>query len=145
RAAGQAAGGDAASGVHVEYRGKNITTRVDYAWDAGAGVWKRSQDGTAHVDAKGTQIGPGNVIVQFVTYKDTGQRDRSNAVVDEAGLVGKGEAWILTGGRVVKGRWSKPSATAVTTYTDASGAKVGLTPGTTWVELSPPGTSELKT
>ena len=144
RASGQAAGGDAAAGVHVEYRGKNITTRVDYAWDAGAGAWKRTQDATPHLDTAGVQIAPKNVIVQFVNYKDTGQRDRSNAVVDEAQLVGEGEAWILTEGKVVKGKWSKPSAEVVTSYTDPSGAKLGLTPGTTWVELAPPGTSQLK-
>ena len=144
RAEGQAAPGDAAAGVHVEYRGKNITTRVDYAWDAGAGAWRRSQDGTPHVDAAGTQISPRNVIVQFVKYRDTGQRDRSNTVVDEAELIGEGEAWILTDGKVVKGKWKKPDAGTVTTYSDAGGARVDLTPGTTWVELPPPGAGELK-
>ncbi|MGQ0520351.1 MAG: DUF3048 domain-containing protein [Actinomycetota bacterium] len=144
RAAGQAAAGDAAAGVHLEYRGKNITTKVDYAWDAAAGAWKRSQDGTPHVDSAGTQIAPRNVVIQFVSYKDTGQRDRSNTVVDEAELIGSGEAWILTEAKVVKGRWSKPDAGSVTAYTDAGGAAVGLTPGTTWVELPPPGTTELR-
>ncbi|MGH9177514.1 MAG: DUF3048 domain-containing protein [Acidimicrobiales bacterium] len=143
RAGGQAATGDAAAGVHVEYQGKNITTRVDYAWDQGAGAWKRSQDGTPHVDAKGAQIAPANVVVQFVTYNDTGQRDRSGAVVDEAELVGSGEAWILSGGKVVKGKWSKSSANTVTEYTDAGGAKVALTPGVTWVELAPQGSGRL--
>jgi hypothetical protein len=143
RAGGQAATGDAAGGVTVEYKGKNITTRVAYAWDQGAGVWKRSQDGTPHVDAKGAQIAPVNVVVQFVTYKDTGQRDASRAVVDEAELVGSGEAWILSGGKVVKGKWSKSSANTVTEYTDASGAKVALTPGVTWVELAPQGSGRL--
>ena len=143
RAAGQAAGGDAARGVHVEYRGKNVTTRVDYTWDAAAGGWKRSQEGTPHVDSAGAQVAPKNLIVQFVTYRDTGQRDRSGAVVDEAELVGQGEAWVFTDGKVVKGRWSKPTAEAVTAYTDAAGAPVGLTPGTTWVELTPVGAGQV--
>lgn len=145
RAAGAApAGGEPAAGVHVEYRGRNITTRVDYGWDAGAGVWRRSQDGTPHVDTAGAQASPRNVVVQFVTYRDTGQRDTSGAVVDEAELIGQGDAWVLTDGKVVKGRWSKPSPDAVTAYADAGGAPVALTPGTTWVELAPPGTSELR-
>lgn len=144
RAAGQAAAGDAAGGAHLEYRGKNVTTRVDYAWDAGAGGWKRSQDGTPHVDAGGAQVAPKNLVVQFVTYRDTGQRDRSGAVVDEAELIGQGDAWVLTEGKVVKGRWSKASAGAVTSYTDAAGAPVGLTPGTTWVELTPVGAGQLR-
>ena len=144
RAAGQAASGDAAAGVHLEYRGKNITTRVDYAWDAGSGTWKRAQDGTPFNDAAGVQTAPRNVVVQFVTYRDTGQRDRSGAVVDEAELIGQGEAWILSDGKVVKGKWSKASPEVVTSYTDAAGAPVALTPGTTWVELPPPGSAEIR-
>jgi hypothetical protein len=45
--------------------------------------------------------------------------------------------WLFTGGMVFKGRWSKPAASAVTTYTDASGEPMKLTPGRTWVELTP--------
>jgi hypothetical protein len=36
-----------------------------------------------------------------------------------------------------KGRWSKSSPAAVTTYTDATGAPMKLTPGRTWLELTP--------
>lgn len=144
RGTGQAATGDAAAGVTVEYRSGSRATRVEYAWDAGSGTWKRSQDGTPFNDAAGAQAAPRNVVVQFVNYRDTGQRDRSGAVVDEGELTGTGDAWVFTDGRVVKGKWSKPSAEAVTTYTDAAGAPVGLTPGTTWVELPPPGAAQSK-
>lgn len=139
RAAGEAATGDAAAGVTVEYKFASRATKVDYAWDAGSGSWKRAQDGTPFNDGAGVQAAPKNLIVQFVTYKDTGQRDRSGAVVDEAELVGTGDAWIFTDGKVTKGKWSKPSVEAVTAYTDAAGKAVGLTPGVTWVELPPPG------
>lgn len=141
RAAGEAATGDAAKGVKVEYKSGSRATRVEYAWDAGSGSWKRSLDGTPHNDAAGAQVAPKNVVVQFTTYKDTGQRDTSGAVVDEAQLVGSGDAWIFTDGKVVKGKWSKGSATEVTRYTDAAGQAVDLTPGTTWVELPLPGTA----
>lgn len=144
RGAGEASAGDAASGLHLEYQDRGRATKVDYAWDAGSGSWKRSQDGTPFNDAAGAQAAPKNVIVQFVTYKDTGVRDPSGAVVDEAQLVGTGDAWIFTDGKVTKGKWSKPSAETVTAYTDAAGKPVGLTPGTTWVELPPPGAAESK-
>lgn len=145
RAPGQAAtAGDPAGGVHLEYRGRNVTTRVDYAWDPAAGGWQRSQDGTPSLDTAGVQVAPPNLVVQFVSYRDTGQRDRSGAVVDEAELIGEGEAWVFTDGRVVRGRWSKPTAEAVTAYTDGAGAPVALTPGTTWVELPPSGAAELR-
>ncbi|MGI8685782.1 MAG: DUF3048 domain-containing protein [Acidimicrobiales bacterium] len=144
RAGGEAGAGDAATGVHVEYQAGSRATKVDYAWDAGSGSWKRSQDGTPFNDEAGAQAAPKNVVVQFVTYKDTGQRDRSGAVVDEAQLIGTGDAWIFSDGKVVKGKWSKPTAEAVTAYTDAAGKPVGLTPGVTWVELPPPGTAQVK-
>ena len=144
RGAADASAGDAAAGVHVEYQAGGRATKVDYAWDVGSGSWKRTQDGTPFNDEAGVQVAPKNVVVQFVTYKDTGQRDRSGAVVDEAQLVGTGDAWVFTNGKVTKGKWSKPTAEAVTAYTDAAGKPVGLTPGTTWVELPPPGAAQSK-
>lgn len=143
RGAGAAAAGTAGKGVRIEFVGKNITTRVDYSWDAGAGTWPRVEDGTPHKDGAGIQVAPKNVVVQLVQYKDTGQIDRSGTSVPEAELVGSGEAWILTDGKVVKGRWSKPNDDAVTAYTDDAGKPVLLTPGQTWVELAPVGSARL--
>jgi hypothetical protein len=129
--------------VHIEFRGVHVTTLVDWAWDAAAGVWKRSQDGGPHVDAGGGQVVARNVVVQFTEYVDTGQRDMSNTVVPEGKVVGSGEAWVFTDGKLVKGKWTKPSAEAVTTYTDPAGAPIPLTPGQTWVELPPPAAASL--
>ena len=142
RAAGAApAAGAPAGGVRIEYRGANVTTVVEYAWDPGAGGWARTQNGSAHVDAAGARVAPANVVVQFAEYRDTGQRDTSGAVVPEAHLVGDGEAWVLTAGQLVRGRWSRPSEQAPTAWTDAAGAPIELTPGRTWVELPPPGSA----
>lgn len=141
RATGQAAAGDPAAGLHVDYQAGGRFTKVDYAWDAAGGAWKRSQDGTPFTDSAGVQVAPRNVVVQFVAYTDTGQRDRANTAVNEAQLIGSGDAWVLSDGKVVKGKWSKPAADAVTAYTDAAGKPIPLTPGTTWVELPPPGSA----
>jgi hypothetical protein len=135
--------GDAARGAHIEYVGKHITTVVDYAWNAGKGGWLRSQSGSPHTDGAGVQIAPRNVVVQLVSYKDTGQIDRSGTSVPEADLIGSGEAWVLSDGKAVKGTWSKPDAGAVTVYKDAAGKPVLLTPGQTWVELAPIGSARL--
>jgi hypothetical protein len=131
---GAPAGGTPAKGIDLVFA-DIVTTHVTYTWD-GQG-WRRVQNGTPHVDAAGVQVAPTNVVVQFTEYHDTGIRDRSNSVVPEGTLVGSGEAWFFTAGMVFKGRWSKSSASAVTTYTDASGATMKLTPGRTWVELTP--------
>lgn len=146
RAAGtplELAGARPANGAHLEYLGDNVDTFVDWSWDAAAGVWKRVQNGTPHVDSAGAQVTPRNVVIQFVEYKDTGQRDRSNTIVPEAVLTGSGVAWILTDGKVVEGKWSKTNDTAVTTYTTNDGTPVPLTPGLTWIELPPIGQGRL--
>ena len=129
-----AVGAAPATGAAVDFR-----TKVQYAWDAASGTWKRSHDGRPHNDSAGVQIAPKNVIVQFVAYKDTGQRDTAGSAVPEAQLLGEGDSLVFTDGKVVKGRWRKASLQAATQYLDAAGAPVALTPGQTWVELPPPG------
>jgi hypothetical protein len=131
---GAPTGGTPAKGIDLVFA-DIVTTHVTYTWD-GQG-WKRVQNGTPHVDAAGVQVAPTNVVVQFTDYHDTGIRDRSNSPVPEGTLVGSGDAWFFTAGMVFKGRWSKTSASSVTTYADASGAPMKLTPGRTWVELTP--------
>jgi Protein of unknown function (DUF3048) N-terminal domain/Protein of unknown function (DUF3048) C-terminal domain len=117
----------------------NITTTVVYAWDQASQTFRRTTDGAPHLDAAGTQVAPQNVVFQVVGYHDTGLRDRSGAVVPEAELIGDGEAWVLTAGRLIKGRWSRPSEERTTAYTLPSGEPIRLTPGRTWLELVPPG------
>ena len=124
--------------VQAQWRGRIVTTAV-FEWDAAGGGFARTQDGTPHVDASGARVVPQNVVLQVVNYRDTGLVDRSGASVPEAELIGDGEAWVLTGGRMVRGRWSRPSEEAVTAYMDGSGAPIRLTPGRTWVELVPVG------
>ena len=106
---------------------------------APSGTWKRNPDGRPHLDTSGVQVAPRNVVVQLVNYRNTGFRDQSGAVVPEAELVGEGEAWVFTEGKVVRGRWRKPTPQAVTEYLDASGAPVRIAPGSTWIELARPG------
>ena len=115
---------------------------VEYTWD-GRG-YARVQKNTPHTDTLGVQAAPANVVVQFCNYVDTGARDTSGSVVPEAQLIGGGEAWVFTNGQVVVGQWSKPDAAAVTAFTDAAGQPIGLTPGTTWMALIPPGTATIR-
>ncbi len=117
-------------------------TEALWDWDETAKGWRRTQNAEAHVDAAGKQVTPANVVLQFVTYHDTGQVDSTGTAVPEADVIGEGDAWVLTGGMLIPCRWSKASDTDITHYTDASGAPVKLTPGKTWVELVPPNQAE---
>jgi hypothetical protein len=117
----------------------NITTTVVYSWDEASKSFRRTTDGAPHLDAAGVQVAPQNVVFQVVSYHNTGLVDRSGAQVPEADLVGEGDAWVLTGGRLVKGHWSRPADDRTTTYTLPSGEPIRLTPGRTWLELVPLG------
>ena len=142
RATGEASAGDPATGIAFAFKDK-VTTAVSYKWDAAGGGWQRTENGTPHTTADGAQLAPKNVVMEFVNYHDTGFRDRSNTVVPEADLVGDGEAWILSDGKVVKGRWKKADQAANTQFVDAAGAAMKLTPGQTFIELAKPGTATL--
>ncbi len=111
------------------------TTTADYDWDPGSGTWLRTVDGAAHTVESGAQIAPTTVIVQYVTYEATGEVDVTGASVSEGKVVGSGDAAVFANGVMINAHWSKPNASAMTTWTDANGAPLALPPGRTWVEL----------
>jgi hypothetical protein len=134
-------GAGVAPATHLQVTFQSAVQTSIYDWDAAGGGWKRTENRTPHVDLAGRQVAPKNVIVQFVPYHNTGLVDPSGSPVPEANLIGQGEAWLLSGGAVVKGTWTKSSPTDVTKYADAAGAPLLLAPGQTWVELATPGTA----
>jgi hypothetical protein len=120
-----------------------LSTDVRWDWDDGSGTWRRSQDGTAHLDADDEQVAVPNVVVRLTPYRDSGIRDSVGSVVPEAVMVGEGDAWLLTDGQALPGRWHKSTETAPTTFTDRNGQPFVLAPGPTWVEVLPPGAGDL--
>lgn len=138
RAAGQApAHLEPVTDVRIDFGSSAGAAPVEYHWN-GSG-WARTQKGTPHVDASGERIAPTNVIIQFTPYASSGVNDQFGVPIPEAQMVGEGDAWVLTDGGLVVGRWRKSALTAVTTYTDVDGNPIGLTPGRTWIALPPPG------
>jgi hypothetical protein len=111
-----------------------------YEWDASKENWKRSENGTPHVAASGDLIRPTNLVIQLISQRRLNVVDPSGTPVYDSILTGTGDAWVLSGGRVTKGRWSKADAASPTRYTDAAGNPIKLAPGTTWVHLAPLGT-----
>ncbi len=121
--------------------GIGSSTTVDYDWNAASGTWLRATDGRAHSAEGGGQLAPNTVIVQYVTYQATGEVDTTGAVVSEANLVGSGDAVVFANGTMLKARWNKTSATAMTKWTDMNNAPLTLPAGRTWVELPNVGAS----
>jgi hypothetical protein len=128
------AGASPATSVKINYGGN---TTGGFEWDDATGTWLRSTNGSPHLLSDGTRLAFTNVILNKVAYRKVGYNDSSGHPVDEAGVVGSGDAIVLVGGKQVKAKWSKPSATAMTVYTDLSGAPIKLLPGPTMVSLPP--------
>ncbi len=133
-----AAGAEDTGGVRLGYGG---LTNTQVSYEATPIGWARSQDGTPYVEESGARVEPANVIVQFVDYRSAGFVDVTGAASPEAVLEGEGEAWILTGDKLVRGRWVRPTLEAPTSYLDTAGNPIELTPGRTWIELAPPGSA----
>lgn len=112
-------------------------TSAGWDWDAGAKVYRRTTNGTPHVDPQGAQLGFQNVVLQLVDYRYTGDVDAGGNRVPEADIVGSGRAFFLSQGTLVPGRWAKASAEAATVFTNELGGPMKLTPGRTWVEFMP--------
>jgi hypothetical protein len=112
---------------------------ADWEWDVSKRAWLRSTNGTPHTVESGGQLAFPNVIVQFVSYQRTPYTDPAHAPVDQANVLGTGDAWILASASVVRGRWAKASPTDVTAFTDDTGEQVRLPAGPTWIMLAPAG------
>lgn len=132
-------GGRPVGNVHIVFGDGPGSAPVDFAWD-GQG-WARSQVGEPHVDANGQRVAPPNVIIRFTPYVQVQCCDAAGFPILEAQMAGEGDAWILTGGRLIEGRWKQESVTEPTQFLDAEGNPVGLTPGRTWVAIAPPGSA----
>ena len=137
RGAGEAFGDADARHLAIPYSPRQTSI---YDWDAASGTWKRTSNGTPHVTTANVQVAPENVVVQFVKTHTLNYVDQSGTKVVEAEVTGSGDAWILSGGRITKGKWSKSSDSGATKFTDASGNPVKLSPGRTWVHFTPVGT-----
>ncbi|TML63874.1 MAG: DUF3048 domain-containing protein [Actinobacteria bacterium] len=136
---GQSFGGPGIAPLNGMQVVMSTRTTVDWGWNPALHLWMRGMNGTAYVNPGGAQLGVPNVILQFASYRNTGDVDVAREPVPVADIIGGGEAWVLSGGKLVKGRWAKPNADMVTGFTDATGAPIELAPGPTWIEIVPGG------
>ena len=124
-----------ATQIRIDY----ASVGIDYTWDPSLGLYRRAQSGTPHVDADELEVRPANVVVAEVGRLGTGMTDTAGAAVGEQQFIGSGRGWVFTDGHVIEVRWTKPSLASVPTWTTPDGIPVALTPGQTWVELTPAG------
>jgi hypothetical protein len=104
---------------------------VTWTWDATTTSWDRTLFGQADVTGTNVRESPKNVIVMWINYVNG-----IGTMASYGDLQGSGTAAVFTDGKEIHGTWSRgPSKSDVITYQTASGQRIALTPGQTWVEL----------
>lgn len=107
----------------------STTTR----WAFKNGTWMRVN---SHA-APGQDFRADTLLVLSARVTDAGYRDPAGNPVPETVFEGSGDATILRGDTVVKGKWKKTADDRQITLTDSTGAPVELDPGHVWIELIP--------
>jgi len=110
-------------------------TTVGFRWSGGR--WVREINGVAVRQRGGAVVSTPNVIVQLskvsVDRRDVDSAGNPSAYTQS---VGSGRALIFRDGKMIDGRWTRPSTTAPTRYVDAHGVDIPLHPGGVWVLLA---------
>jgi Protein of unknown function (DUF3048) N-terminal domain/Protein of unknown function (DUF3048) C-terminal domain len=142
RDAGASATGQASDGFKLHIEG----VHAEWHFDAASNKYQRSQEGHPHVMANGDRVAFNNVIVLWIDYGHSTADVRS----PDGGTIGSGDAVVFTNGKQIPAHWSRADRLHPVSLTDASGAPILLTQGTTWFELANsgkgtfPGTDELE-
>lgn len=127
-------GGVPATGMDLRF---SDTADAAWRWEAGSGLWRRSQDGGPHVTVAGAQLGAHNVVLARVALAEGDGVDVTGARTVDALVIGEGEAVVLRDGRSYTGRWRKTAADTQFEWLSPDGSALPLSPGTTWIELAP--------
>lgn len=109
---------------------------MGYDWDAGAGVYARSEPWGPHILADGRRVTTDNVLVVRAGQRvakladGAGAPDPIHDIIDSAGTFLYAHA-----GTHVRGTWSKGGVEAPFTFTLDDGRPLAMAPGRTFIEL----------
>jgi hypothetical protein len=106
---------------------------VRYTYEAARRRYLREQDDAPHRDTDGRQIAASSVLVVFVRWRDNLVNGTPSSQID---LVGDGRLAIISGGRLIEGRWMRGVGGPLT-LANGAGRGVVLPPGPVWIELFP--------
>ena len=129
RTTGDSIAGDDVAGVKISMDG----VRVLWTWDSEMASFVRQTDDIVHIDElDNQQLNTQNIVILSVAYVPSPADVNS----PEAQTIGTGEAWVLSGGKLVRGQWNRADRAAPFALTDAAGNTILLSPGRTYVELA---------
>ncbi|HVB05151.1 MAG TPA: DUF3048 domain-containing protein [Acidimicrobiales bacterium] len=123
-----------AASVEIDFSGG---TDVVWKWSPSEHQWLHTYSGAPDIDVlTGKQVTTTDVVIEEVPYSVGPYSEHGCCSGDiESNLLGSGRGYVLRGGRAFSVTWHRPSVSAKTTFTDATGAEVTLAPGRIWVEL----------
>lgn len=110
-----------------------------FEYDAGAGVYRRTQDGAPQVVAGSGRVGAANVLVLATESRQEGCCDPAGNPLNETAIVGRGSAVMLRDGLRYEGRWVKSSPDEHIQVLGPDGRPFAFKPGPTWVLFAPAG------
>ncbi|MFG2957677.1 DUF3048 domain-containing protein [Streptomyces sp. NPDC048291] len=123
------AGGTATASRTVRYPAARFT----FTWSGDRSRWLVSMDGTPARTTAGDRLAPATVVVQHVRVRASAYHDVLGNNTPFTETVGSGKAEVLRDGRAFEATWSRPEATAGTTFTGTDGGPVNLADGQVWV------------
>ncbi|WP_426593092.1 DUF3048 domain-containing protein [Cellulomonas sp. McL0617] len=114
-----------------------------WTWDGASGLWLRSE-GTKPATARGgARLTAVNVVSITAAHPPTGYAAQNGVPVPTYELVGSGEGFVATGGKVLPVTWKKDAQDAPMRLFAAGGSPADLAPGNTWIELVPAGSGSV--
>jgi hypothetical protein len=114
---------------------------VVWDFDAATDSYKRSVGGAPHMDLnKNQQLAVKNVVVQFEKESHANDGYEGNAHLIY-GTTGQGKALIFQDGKVIDGKWIKPTRLARTKYVDSKDKEIQFNKGPIWIQTVPEGSS----
>lgn len=122
------------SSIHLPF---SSYSDVNWKWSRRDAAWLRFHGTEAHLLEDGSRVAAANVVVMRVEVHAGTIIDAVGNPSPEVTLTGSGKAYVFRDGRMVVGRWERPTLGDVTTFWTREGQVIPLAPGITWVELLP--------
>jgi hypothetical protein len=120
--------------IEIEVRMSAINV---VSWSFDGDRYRRSQDAELSVDADGDEISADSMVVVWVRQLATGRTDSAGSVVPDYEVVGEGPAHVFRDGLVFEGSWVRDSVDEFFRFHLEDGQNIPLTPGRTWIHVTP--------
>jgi len=125
-------GGVSATDIDVAMSGPNTL-----AWEYDSGRYLRRQSGVASVDTAGDPITAESVVVVFVEQISTGRFDSAGQPVPDYRVVGDGAGVVFRNGQAWPVTWERDNTGDFFRFIRPDGREVPMTPGRTWIHITP--------